>query len=189
MKNTTKFAILSVAVSVLYLVFYLVCSIVKLPSIYSSIPGTVYGALLVVFPLVLMAEAKSLKRPAVYIVVAFLLKFVNMWLGVYMTTVPKEKTMMVVSAMGFVYLFYLVFVCLGFFKLSKLLPKPSLVRGLSIAYPCSYFLQGLVNAMRASGLFSISLSQGLFVGIGYLQIAIIALLIYSLLKGIEREQI
>ena len=189
MKNTTKFAILSVAVSVLYLVFWMACFFAKLPSIYDCISDMLYGALLVAFPLVLMSVAKSLKRPAVYILIASLLQLVSTGLGVYMTTVLREKLMVVISAMGIVYLFYLVFVCLGFFKLSKLLPKPSVVRGLSIVYPCSFLLQFAVTMMQGSGIFSTTLCQGLYGGIGFLQIVIIALLIYTLFKGIEREQI
>ena len=178
MTKLKSFSRIAVASSGLFLLFSLVCLWVEIPFVWSDVLEILFESILIIYALLLMGQSKAHKRPATFIVIAATLNVLSTVLGVCMRYMSKENMVMMVAATGSVYLLYLIFVCLGFFKLSKQLSKRSLSRGMAIAFPCTYFVQLIANALICHRLNS---------GMVLLQIVLIAVFFYSLPKDIENN--
>ena len=179
MKRFILFSRMATLICSLCLVFEVVSFIVDISLIWGYIYTFIYNIILIVFPLLLMSQSKTFKTPATYILIASSLTLIDKLLGLFMRSLSNEAMMVMPIVLGVIYLLYLVFVFMGYFKLGKLLPKPSLSRSMAIAYPYTYILQFVVSFIL--GLFSLeaAVSVSLFKFIGVAQLLVITLLLFS----------
>lgn len=185
MKGLTSFSRIAALFCALCFLFDVVSFFVSVPFVYGNILSFVYDLILFVFPFLLISQSKVFKRPATYIIIASSLSLIDDLLGIYMRGLSGEDKMVMTIVLGSIYLFYLVFVCLGFFKLGKLLPKPSLARSMAIAYPYAYLLQLFASALTGACNLETSTSVLIFSAIGVAQLLVVTLLFYSFARRNE----
>ncbi len=137
MKQTNKFASIAAIGYLLYLLIQIVINplITKVPPLLSTILNMIYVASFIAVAVWIISQDKTLKKPAIFIIIATVFGLVNRCYSIYMHEHPDMGTAKYSLITTAFYLPHLIFSCMGFFKLAKGLPKGTLARYMAKLVP------------------------------------------------------
>ena len=183
MKRLISFSKIATVFCVVYLVLEIVRDSAAVPTLLEALFNVLFEVCFMVCLLFMATESKNFRSPAVLVVIAALLKITNTFIGMY---VPRTAELLQWSGLvvGSVYLAYLIFLCWGFFKFAKRLPKSSLSRSMAMIYPCTYIFQLIATLIVGIGS---TVAVWLFEAIGFIQLICIALFYFSLPKELQKD--
>lgn len=137
MKQTNKFANIA---AIGYLLYFLIEMIVyplitKVPPLLPAILNVIYIVSFIAVAMWIISQDKTLKKPAIFIIIATAFGLVNRIFSIYMHGHPDIGTAKYSLITTAFYLPHLIFSCMGFFKLAKGLPKGTLARYMAKLFP------------------------------------------------------
>lgn len=134
MKRITTFSRIATIFCLIYIIFDVICLFTFVPYIFGTIFRICYYSLFGVFATLMLAK-KIFKRPSIYIIIAASLGVVNACVSLYGSYLPYDSRTKTTLITGITYLPMLIFICMGFFKLAKTLPKGTWVKRMAAAIP------------------------------------------------------
>ncbi len=134
MKRITTFSRIATVFCMIYIIFDIICLFTIVPYIFGTIFRICYCSLFIVLATLIQSN-KIFKRPSIYIIIAALLGVVNACIGLYGNCLPHDSRMKLSLITGAIYIPELIFICMGFFKLAKRLPKGTWLKRMAAAIP------------------------------------------------------
>ncbi len=137
MKPTNKISRIAV---IGYSLYFLIETIIyplitKVPPLLSTSLNLIYIASFIAVAALIISLDSTLKKPATFIIIATVFGIVNRILSLYMIGNPPMNAAKYSLITGALYLPQLIFTCVGFFKLAKVLPKGNLARYMAKLIP------------------------------------------------------
>ena len=194
MKQLTNFSRIAIIGYSLYFIFQIaVCFfITQIPPLFTASLSIAYAASFIAVAAWIISHDNTLKKPAIFIIIAAALSIANLLVSIYFQGKLTETNATTFSLItGAIYLPHLIFTCIGFFKLAKRLPKSTLARYMAKLIPWTElfplilsFVIGLVAAFTAAPNTSLIWTYKIM---SLTEVIAMALLCYSLPKAIETQ--
>lgn len=137
MKQLTNFSRIAVIGYSLYFFIEMIVYplIAKVPPLLSTILNVIYIASFIAVAAWVISHDNTLKKPAIFIIIATVFGLVNRLITFYMQGHPEMDSVKFSLLSTAFYLPHLIFTCIGFFKLAKGLPKSNLARYMAKLVP------------------------------------------------------
>lgn len=184
MKRLSLLSRITCGLCLLYIAFDILCLVTFVPYIFGAIFRICLNVSYIVFLTLLQSKARVFRRPAIYIVVASSLAIINACINLYSSGLLADSQLPYVTTTGFIYLPLLIFFCMGFFKMAKLLPRKTWARRMAVAIPSVELLQ-LVLPIVWMLVLPNTVSRYFIDTIYLIQMVAIALFYYTIPKAVE----
>ena len=137
MKQMPKLLLVLSIFFLAYFVGEVICVIVsfKVPPVPTNIIHIAYSLAYLSLAVWMMSHYGNLKRPSIYIIIATLLGITNKLFTFWAQGNAQMESVSFALASTAIYLPFLIFKCMGFFKLAKQLPRHSMSRGMAVVIP------------------------------------------------------
>ena len=142
MKQMPKLLLVLSIFFLAYFVGEVICIIVsfKVPPVPTNIIHIAYSLAYLSLAVWMMLHYGDLKRPSIYIIIAALLGIANKLFTLWAQGNAQMGSLSFALASTAIYLPFLIFKCMGFFKLAKQLPRHSMSRGMAVVVPWAEIL-------------------------------------------------